>query len=181
MYVNHARQVNVEAREADHEALTLALNALPKPTPCYDDDRFLSDSDTIQTLAALRCAGCPLLDRCRTYGLAWPEELGVYGGLTQKERQAAAPTPRPPSPPPAKPRRERPTPDPQRLAARRAHRERLAAMTPAERKADRAEFNRWRQSRYRFGLSATRAEYDTPTPHPTSTQPREGAHTRKDR
>lgn len=171
MHVSYVRRAATEAREADHEALTRTLNTLPNPTPCYDDDRFLSDTDPLQALAAPRCAECPILDQCRTYGLAWPEELGVYGGLTQKARQAAAPTPRPHAPPPARPQREHPAPDPQKLAARRAHRERLATMTPAERKADRADFNRWRQSRYRFGLSATRAEYDTPTPTPTSTQP----------
>lgn len=177
------------AQRADHEHLTRALQTLPTPPPCKGDDRYIDDHQAVQALAAQRCTPCPILARCRAYGLAWPMEVGTYGGLTELERVNAAPTPGPDPDPSPEPRgapqagssRKRHPPDPRAAAARSALRERLASMTPAERRADRADFNRWRQSRYRAGQTATRAEYDTPDPTHTSTQPPSGAHTRKDR
>jgi WhiB family redox-sensing transcriptional regulator len=34
------------------------------------------------------CADCPVLDACRSYALARPELLGIWGGLTEPERRA---------------------------------------------------------------------------------------------
>jgi WhiB family transcriptional regulator, redox-sensing transcriptional regulator len=34
------------------------------------------------------CAGCPELERCREVAVATPELLGVWGGLTTRERAA---------------------------------------------------------------------------------------------
>ena len=41
-----------------------------------------------QSAAAEACDGCPAIKQCRAYGLAHPNELGVYGGLTTTQRQA---------------------------------------------------------------------------------------------
>ena len=32
------------------------------------------------------CDACPVLDPCRSYGLAYPQLLGVWGGLSQVQR-----------------------------------------------------------------------------------------------
>ncbi|MFE5293002.1 WhiB family transcriptional regulator [Isoptericola sp. NPDC056618] len=48
---------------------------------------WTSDEAIDQQNAAERCGPCPLLAACRTYGLAWPAELGVYGGLTETGRR----------------------------------------------------------------------------------------------
>jgi len=36
------------------------------------------------------CAGCPVLERCRGFALATHQEYGVWGGLSELERGAAA-------------------------------------------------------------------------------------------
>ncbi len=33
------------------------------------------------------CAGCPVLDECRRHGLGVRETYGVWGGLTEEDRQ----------------------------------------------------------------------------------------------
>jgi len=40
-----------------------------------------------QQLAASLCHRCPALEPCRTYGLAFPLEHGVYGSMTDHERR----------------------------------------------------------------------------------------------
>ena len=35
-----------------------------------------------QALAARLCPPCPAVELCRTYGLAFPHEFGVYGAMT---------------------------------------------------------------------------------------------------
>jgi len=32
------------------------------------------------------CAGCPVLDACREYAFRVDERLGIWGGLTERER-----------------------------------------------------------------------------------------------
>jgi len=34
------------------------------------------------------CAGCPVLDQCRQHGLTVREPYGVWGGLTEEDREA---------------------------------------------------------------------------------------------
>ncbi|WP_424556268.1 WhiB family transcriptional regulator [Streptacidiphilus pinicola] len=34
------------------------------------------------------CAGCPVLDECRTYALEAREPYGVWGGMSEDERAA---------------------------------------------------------------------------------------------
>jgi WhiB family redox-sensing transcriptional regulator len=34
------------------------------------------------------CAGCPVIDACREHGLAVREPYGVWGGLTEEDREA---------------------------------------------------------------------------------------------
>ena len=41
-----------------------------------------------QALAARLCPGCPAVEPCRTYGLAFPLEFGTYGSMTNHERRA---------------------------------------------------------------------------------------------
>ena len=40
-----------------------------------------------QQLAASLCHRCPAVELCRTYGLAFPLEHGVYGSMTDHERR----------------------------------------------------------------------------------------------
>lgn len=58
--------------------------------PCvehyYGD--WVADDAGDQAYTAQLCRWCPALLACRAYGLAHPSELGVYGGLTERERRA---------------------------------------------------------------------------------------------
>ena len=64
-----------------------AINA-GDTVPCIADPRWTDDDDpNAQTVAALTCVGCPALDDCRAFGLAYPDEVGTYGGLTHNERR----------------------------------------------------------------------------------------------
>lgn len=72
---------------ADLLALQRAVTDLDKPVPCCADPRAYSDNRAEQAAVARRCVSCPVIGQCRTYGLAYPRERGVYGGLTFSERQ----------------------------------------------------------------------------------------------
>lgn len=78
-----------EAQRDDLDRLNQAL-AEADVLPCGDDDRAISEDPRVQALAAPACRRCPALDLCRAYGIAWPDEVGLYGGMTQQQRQAAA-------------------------------------------------------------------------------------------
>lgn len=78
-----------EAQRDDLDALALAITQAGG-VPCSGDDLTISESDADQQEGTHWCARCPILDTCRAYGLAWPDEIGVYGGLTHKQRQRAA-------------------------------------------------------------------------------------------
>lgn len=72
-------------QHADHEV------------PCRSVDlhtagAWTSEEDDEQRVAAAACRSqpCPRLAACRRYGLAWTDELGCYGGITEKERRKAA-------------------------------------------------------------------------------------------
>lgn len=67
--------------------------------PCRSVDLYASavwtaEAEDEQRVAAAACRSrpCPVIDTCRAYGLAWPAELGAYGGLTEKERRRLART-----------------------------------------------------------------------------------------
>jgi len=78
-----------EAQRDDLDALSVAIvNA--GGVPCSNDTLTISESDADQQEGTHWCARCPILDTCRAYGLTWPDEIGVYGGLTHKQRQRAA-------------------------------------------------------------------------------------------
>ena len=48
------------------------------------------DEDVSARMAKQVCAGCPVLAECREYALTLPYQYpGVYGGMSQKERQEA--------------------------------------------------------------------------------------------
>lgn len=55
-----------------------------------DPDLFFSDARHEQEYAKRVCAGCQVLDDCRTYATARPGLWGVWGGLTRDERAARA-------------------------------------------------------------------------------------------
>lgn len=54
--------------------------------PCVNSLLWISDDPEHQEYAAWHCRRCPVLDQCRDYGLKYPHEEGVYGGLTEKQR-----------------------------------------------------------------------------------------------
>jgi hypothetical protein len=59
--------------------------------PCLNEERaylWLSEDPEAQRAAALGCRGCPALDACRTYVIAWPEPSGVWGGRVGKREVA---------------------------------------------------------------------------------------------
>lgn len=66
--------------------LHAAVDAAGIPLPCTFDPRWISEDTAELHDAARHCAGCPVLDPCRAFGLAHPRELGVYGGLTGAQR-----------------------------------------------------------------------------------------------
>ena len=79
------------------DALNLAIKAAGG-VPCAGDDLMISGSEEDQAEGAHWCARCPVLDTCRAYGLTWPREEGVFGGMTQPQRQKRpkrAPKPEP--------------------------------------------------------------------------------------
>lgn len=65
------------------------ITAITDPTPCLDQPWWTSEDPDFQALAAAACLDCPVLALCRDYGLEHHKELGVYGGLTEKDRRAA--------------------------------------------------------------------------------------------
>ncbi|MFD1832434.1 WhiB family transcriptional regulator [Streptomyces desertarenae] len=56
-------------------------------TPGVDPDLWFSDHPTDRTRAKRLCAGCPLLDPCRAYGLDTDQLWGVWGGLDRADRR----------------------------------------------------------------------------------------------
>lgn len=56
-------------------------------TPGTDPDLWFSDHPTDRTRAKQLCAGCPLLDPCRTYGLDTDQQWGIWGGLDRSDRR----------------------------------------------------------------------------------------------
>lgn len=69
----------------------LACIRLPKEIP-HLKDLWTAESVAEQRQAADLCNQCPALMLCRQYGLNNPNEWGVYGGLTQKERTKLRPS-----------------------------------------------------------------------------------------
>lgn len=85
-------------RERDRAGLLDQITTYPDhEIPCRAVDlhvsaAWTSDEDDEQRVAAAACRSmpCPALAACRAYGLAWPRELGAYGGMTERERRKAA-------------------------------------------------------------------------------------------
>jgi WhiB family redox-sensing transcriptional regulator len=69
---------------------TPSLGAWVKRAACHGSatDLFLPEADDTKTvhLAKAVCARCPVVEQCRAYGLAHPCEVGIWGGLTERER-----------------------------------------------------------------------------------------------
>lgn len=52
-----------------------------------DGGRLISPSAIDQAFEAIRmCSGCPVLERCREWGMT--QSHGIWGGLTEQQRQA---------------------------------------------------------------------------------------------
>ena len=70
--------------------LTTLEDAGPARVPCLAGgtpaSAWTSDEADELHLAAQACVRCAALAACRAYGLAWPDEAGVYGALTPTER-----------------------------------------------------------------------------------------------
>lgn len=73
-------------QRAELDALNSAI-AEAGGVPCAGDDLAISEGEADQHEAAHWCAQCPVMHQCRSYGVAWPREQGVYGGLTARERR----------------------------------------------------------------------------------------------
>jgi hypothetical protein len=156
-----------QARQLDE----LTRHAQDHDASCVDSLLWISEAPTDQENAAWQCRRCPLLDECRTYGLAYSQEAGVYGGLTEQQRKRrtsrlTATKIRPQRAPKPAPTPQETTAEESHRAAARARRERLATMTPTQRETDRRAYNAWRQARYRAGQQATRTQYDAANTRP---------------
>lgn len=62
-----------------------------QPIPCrwseiVSPSAWTSEDKADQADAARECLKCPVLIACRRYGLDYPKEQGVYGGLTGAQR-----------------------------------------------------------------------------------------------
>ena len=67
----------------------LADNGRMAPCLRWPDAGWTSEDVEEQALAARLCLTCPAVEPCRTYGLAYPQEFGVYGAVTEHERRPA--------------------------------------------------------------------------------------------
>lgn len=79
--------VQAEQR-ADLRKLQAAIQSVDWNIPCSNDNRWISDADADQALAAEMCAQCPVIIACRNYINRYPLEQGVYAGTTYQERNA---------------------------------------------------------------------------------------------
>jgi WhiB family redox-sensing transcriptional regulator len=72
---------------------TVVLGDWVAQAACRDDDTaiYFPDRGDASALAVARerCAGCPVQRECLEYALGFPagELLGVWGGLSQRERR----------------------------------------------------------------------------------------------
>ena len=72
----------------------LADNGHMAPCLRCPDAGWTAEDVEEQALAASLCLACPAVELCRTYGLAFPKEQGVYGAMTDHDRRPALGRPR---------------------------------------------------------------------------------------
>ena len=53
-----------------------------------DPEEFFPGKGSDTRPAKAVCAGCPVLDECRTYALGRPGLSGIWGGTSERERKA---------------------------------------------------------------------------------------------
>jgi WhiB family redox-sensing transcriptional regulator len=53
-----------------------------------DPEAFYPDSGVNAHAAKAVCRACPVIEACREHALTAPEPYGVWGGLSERERQA---------------------------------------------------------------------------------------------
>ena len=76
------------ARRALLDVLDAHTNA-GRAIPCrvWPLAGWTSEDVEEQALAAAMCRRCPAVEPCRTYGLAFKCEFGVYGAMTDHDRR----------------------------------------------------------------------------------------------
>ncbi|NYI41244.1 WhiB family transcriptional regulator [Demequina lutea] len=63
--------------------------------PCFNGTDvprmwWTSDDQRQRAEAATACAICPVLTQCSQYGIDNPKEVGVYGGMSERQRVKVA-------------------------------------------------------------------------------------------
>ncbi|NYI42047.1 WhiB family transcriptional regulator [Demequina lutea] len=72
--------------EATAQRQTIPCRNGRQPPPAW----WTFDDITEQAAAAGACTACPVLAQCLAHGVKHPKEVGIYGGLTEKQRASAA-------------------------------------------------------------------------------------------
>lgn len=75
-----------------YEALAKAIDAAPVIPPCQVTDPEIwfpeSGGENFQFRMAKKfCSQCPVQKECAEYAISEPDLLGIWGGLTVKDRQ----------------------------------------------------------------------------------------------
>lgn len=54
-----------------------------------DQDRFFPDDADVGAIGAAKaiCSACPVADECLTYAIETNQSIGIWGGLTGRERR----------------------------------------------------------------------------------------------
>jgi len=72
-------------RSTTERALDWQVDARCRDTD--DPDLFFPDRAALPAEALTLCGSCPALVACREHALVQPERFGVWGGLTEAERE----------------------------------------------------------------------------------------------
>lgn len=84
--INRRSKARPLHRRDELQRQLLAVQDQGKCRDAGDSEEFWMDGTTPARAAAL-CAGCPVIEACREYALAVPEEFGVWGGLDETTRR----------------------------------------------------------------------------------------------
>jgi hypothetical protein len=70
-----------------HTAPGLGWQVLAACAGTDDPDLFFPDRSDYPVEALAICQGCPVRRACRSHAFDQPERVGVWGGLTERERE----------------------------------------------------------------------------------------------
>lgn len=93
-YMSNCMEIAVDATN-EWRALGEAMSNLEEPTPCQDEagtehDRFFHEAKDVQLEAAKLCdLYCPVAYLCGQYAKAAREKKGVWGGMTEWDRDTS--------------------------------------------------------------------------------------------